>query len=113
MEKKKKPHQASPGTASNAAFDSCNPKSPIIGGQCAKVLPLIRQHQSGLSFFLMADNAIPEAAARVHDLRGMGFNIRGTIVPEWECRGVTHRTIELYSLGSPEWPAPGFLVGQF
>ncbi|MDO9227088.1 MAG: helix-turn-helix domain-containing protein [Pseudomonadota bacterium] len=64
-------------------------KAPHVTGQCAEVLTLIRQHQPLLSFVLTADHAIPEAAARVHDLRAMGF----------------------YSLGSPKWPYPGFLTG--
>lgn len=90
-----------------------NPTPPLVGGQCAQVLNLIRQHQPVLSFFMTADNAIPEAAARVHDLRAMGFNIRTTLVPEMEYRGAIRRNVALYSLGSPEWPAPGFLEGQF
>jgi hypothetical protein len=83
-------------------------KPPIVTGQCAEVLSLIRQHQPLLSFVLTADHAIPEAAARVHNLRAMGFNIRTTILPEVEFRGVIRRNAALYSLGSPEWPRPGF-----
>lgn len=89
-----------------------NPKPPIVGGQCALVLGLIQRLGPVLSFVLTADNAIPEAAARVHDLRAMGFNVRTTIVPEVEFRGVIRRNAALYSLGSPEWPAPGFLEGD-
>lgn len=83
-------------------------KPPIVTGQCAEVLRLIRQHQPLLSFVLTADNAIPEAAARVHDLRAKGFHVLTTIMPEVEFRGEIKRNAALYSLGSPEWPAPGF-----
>lgn len=85
-------------------------KAPIVTGQCAEVLALIRQHQPLLSFVLTADHAIPEAAARVHNLRAMGYNILTTILPEVEFRGVIRRNAARYSLGSPEWPSPGFLV---
>ena len=60
------------------------------------------------SFVLTPDHAIPEAAARVHNLRNMGFNITTTILPEVEFRGLIRRNAALYSLGSPEWPRPGF-----
>lgn len=82
-------------------------KSPIVTGQCAQVLELIRKHQPVLSLVLTADNAIPEAAARVHDLRAMGFNIHTTIHPEVIFRGAARRKIAAYSLASPEWSAPG------
>lgn len=94
----------------NTSIDRQN-TPPIVTGQCAEVLGLIRQHQPVLSFTLTADHAIPEAAARVHDLRAMGFNIRTSILPGAEFRGVIRRNAALYSMGSPEWPAPGFLKG--
>lgn len=81
---------------------------PTVTGQCAEVLGLIRQYQPVVSFVLTADHAIPETAARVHNLRAMGFNIVTTILPEVEFRGVIRRNAALYSLGSPEWPRPGF-----
>lgn len=84
-------------------------KAPIVTGQCAEVLELIRQHQPILSFVLTADHAIPEAAARVHNLRAMGFNILTTILPEVVFRGATRHKAAMYSLGVPEWPSPGFL----
>lgn len=89
-----------------------HPKPPIVTGQCREVLNLIRQYQPVLSFVLTADHAIPEAAARVHDLRAKGFNIRTQIVPTVEFRGCIRRNAALYSLGSPEWPAPGFFAGE-
>lgn len=87
-------------------------KPPIVTGQAAQVLQIIRDQQPVLSFILTADYAIPETAARVHDLRCMGFNIQTTIKPTVEFRGVIRRNAALYSLGSPEWPAPGFLAEE-
>lgn len=87
------------------------PTPPMITGQCAQVLGLIREQQPVLSFTLTADHAIPETAARVHDLRAAGFNILTTIHPAIEFRGSVRRNVASYSLGSPEWPRPGFLDG--
>jgi len=86
--------------------------SPVVTGQCAEVLTLIRQHQPLLSFVLTADHAIPEAAARVHDLRCMGWNIITRIVPSVKFRGRIRRNAALYSLGVPDWPYPGFVTGK-
>lgn len=86
-----------------------NTNKPIVSGQCAQVLELIRRHQPLLSLELTANHAIPEAAARVHDLRSLGFNVITTIVPEIIFRGVTRRKVAKYSLGTPEWPRPEFL----
>jgi hypothetical protein len=91
--------------------------APAVTGQCAQVLGLIRELQPVLSFTLTADYAIPETAARVHDLRAAGFNILTTIHPAIEFRGSVRHNVASYSLGSPEWPCPGFfdtrpLVGQ-
>ena len=109
MDNKKKAAQvAGTGTASKSTLDNRNPTPPIVTGQCAEVLGLIRHYQPLLSFVLTADHAIPEAAARVHNLRAMGFNIVTTILPEVEFRGVIRRNAALYSLGTPEWPRPGF-----
>ncbi len=83
-------------------------KPPIVTGQCSQVLALIRQHQPILSLVMTSDNAIPEAAARVHDLRGMGFNVLTTIHATVVFRGVERRKVASYSLGTPEWPRPGF-----
>ena len=85
------------------------PTPPMVTGQCAQVLGLIREQQPVLSFTLTADHAIPETAARVHDLRAAGFNILTTIHPAIEFRGSLRRNVASYSLGSPEWPRPGFL----
>lgn len=105
MTDKKKPHTAGTGTASKTTVDSRNQTPPIVTGQCADVVCLSRLHL--LSFVLTADHAKPEAAARVHNLRAMGFNILTTILPKVEFRGVIRRNAALYSLASPEWPRPG------
>lgn len=86
-------------------------KQPTLTGQCAQVFGLIREYQPVISFRLTADYAIPEAAARIHDLRAMGFNIMTTIHPTVTFRGVERRKVASYSLGTPEWPAPGFFEG--
>ncbi|MBK6355431.1 MAG: helix-turn-helix domain-containing protein [Betaproteobacteria bacterium] len=108
MSDKKKPHTAGTGTAPKTTFDSSHLTPPIVTGLRAEVLGLIRQFQLVLSFVLAADHAIPEAAARVHELRAMGFNIRTTILPEVEFCGVIRRNAAQYSLGSPELQRPGF-----
>ncbi|NMQ29323.1 hypothetical protein E4Q23_17080 [Candidatus Accumulibacter phosphatis] len=79
-------------------------------GQCAQVLRIIRELGPVLSFTMTADYAIPEAAARVHDLRGKGYNILTQIHSAIEFRGSIRRNAATYSLGTPEWPAPGFLA---
>ena len=82
---------------------------PSVTGQCAEVLRLIRKLQPVLSLTLTADYAIPETASRVHDLRNMGFHVITTIRDEIVFRGHVRRRVASYSLGSPEWPAPGYL----
>ncbi|MDS4015818.1 MAG: helix-turn-helix domain-containing protein [Candidatus Accumulibacter sp.] len=97
-------------TASESAVDKRNftANPPIVRGQCAQVLEIIRQRQPVVSFELTSNLAIPEAAARVHDLRAKGFHVLTTIMPRFEFRGRIRRNTALYSMGSPEWPAPGF-----
>jgi len=85
---------------------------PMVTGQCAEVLHLLRTLQPVASFVLTADHAIPEAAARIHDLRAKGYNVLTVILPEFQFRGVIRRKVARYSLGTPEWPAPGFLDDQ-
>ena len=82
---------------------------PMVTGQCADVLQVIRERQPVPSFELTATLAIPEAAARVHDLRAKGFNILTAILPKFEFRGVIRHKVAQYSMGTPEWPRPGFL----
>ncbi|MCO6427128.1 helix-turn-helix domain-containing protein [Nitrosomonas communis] len=86
-----------------APSGNCTASQPIVTGQCAQVLSLIRQHGSILSFTLTADHAIPEAAARVHDLRNKGFNIITKIEQKITFRGRIRRNVARYSLGTPEW----------
>ena len=81
-------------------------KPPKITGQCAQVLNLIRQFQPVLSLELTANHAIPETAARVHDLRAAGWNVLTTIHPTVIFRGVERRNVASYSLGAPEWVPP-------
>lgn len=90
---------------------SPNDTTPPVSGQCAEVLELLHREGSVLSFHMTAELAIPEAAARIHNLRGMGFNVITKILPEVEFRGRIRRNVALYSLGVPCWPAPGFLKG--
>ena len=103
--------KAAPGAnraASDTALDRHYRTPPQVTGQCAQVLNLIRERQPIISFDLTCTEIIPEAAARVHDLRCMGFNILTTIHPAVEFRGVIRRNVASYSLGTPEWPQPGF-----
>lgn len=102
--KKGRPTEGSP----KDQFDR-NHKPPIVSGQCAEVLALLQARDSVPSFSMTADLAIPEAAARIHELREMGFNIRTVIMPKFAFRGRIRRNVALYSLGVPHWPAPGFL----
>jgi len=100
------------GKVGKAEFSNQNRKPPIVSGQCAEVLRLIRRHQPIISLAITADNAVPECAARVHDLRAAGWNIMTTINPTVLFRGVERRNVASYSLGTPEWPRPGFLDGN-
>lgn len=87
-------------------------KPPLVTGQCAEVLALIREHGPILSFTLTADYAIPETAARVHDLREKGFNIQTIILPSVNFKGRERRKVAEYSMGTPEWPHPYFKVDK-
>lgn len=89
-----------------------NRTPPTVTGQRAEVLGLIRQYQPVVSFVLTAEHAIPEAAARVHELREMGFNIITVIHPEVMFRDRIRHNAASYHLGTPEWPKPGFFDGD-
>lgn len=107
MTNKKKGHPTEGSPKDNFAHDH---KPPSVTGQCAEVMELMQAERSVLSFRMTAELAIPEAAARIHDLRAMGFNIITTILPQVEFRGRIRRNVARYSLGIPVWPAPGFLA---
>lgn len=79
---------------------------PVVTGQCLQVLSLLRQHGALLSLTLTADYAIPETAARIHDLRAKGFNVITTIQEQVIFRGCVRKRVANYSLGTPEWITP-------
>lgn len=96
-------------------LDTCsnpNPKRPRPTGQCGFVLGVIKENPGVLSLKITADLAVPEAAARIHQLRQMGFNIHTRINPVVTFRGVERHNVASYFLVAPEWPAPGFLDGS-
>jgi hypothetical protein len=96
------------GEVGKAESSNSNPTPPVVTGQCGQVYGLIEQKPGILSLEITAGCAIPELAARVHDLRAKGFNIITTIHPVVVFRGVERRNVASYSLGSPNWLRPGF-----
>lgn len=100
-----------PGEVGKANEQRLDHTPPASTGQCGQVLHLIRQHQPLLSLRLTADYAIPEAAARVHDLRAAGWDVLMAIHPTVIFRGVERRNVASYSLGTPEWLRPAFFDG--
>lgn len=88
--------------------NASHPTPPTVTGQRGRVLSLVKHNPGILSLKMTADFAIPEAAARIHDLRCMGFNIITTIHPRVIFRGVERRNVASYALGVPAWPAPGY-----
>ena len=92
--------------------DTSNRLRPAVSGQCAQVLELIRKNGLVLSFILTADFAIPEAAARGHDLRAKGFNVLTSIKKNVLFRGKVKGRAAFYSVGVPEWPRPGFVEAE-
>ncbi len=83
-------------------------KIPLVDGQCAEVLAILRNRPT-LSFEFTAERAIPQVAARVFNLKEKGYNVITEIKPEIVFRGRVRRHVALYYLGNPEWPRPGFL----
>ncbi len=82
--------------------------SPMVDGQCAEVLSILRQRPT-VSFEFTAERAIPQVAARVFNLKEKGFNVITEILPEIVFRGRVRKHVALYYLGNPEWPRPGFI----
>lgn len=111
MDPKKKAAPGANRAASDTALDKGNRTPPMVTGQCAQVFNLIKNRPGILSLEITAGEAIPECAARVHDLRAAGFNVTTKIHPSVEFRGQVRHKVAGYSLGSPEWPRPGFLEG--
>jgi Helix-turn-helix domain len=101
MTKKK----AAPQNGTTSNLKSLNSTTPTVAGQCAEILSLLR-HAPVLSLNLTADHAIPEAAARIHDLRNKGFNIETHIQPTVVFRGRKRKNVALYVLKQPEWSCP-------
>lgn len=87
-------------------------KPPLVSGQRAEVLALIRKHGPILNVALKMDHGITESAARVHELREMGFNIHTNIHEGVMFRGRERRNVAEYSMGTPEWPHPDFKVEE-
>lgn len=87
-------------------------KPPLVTGQCAQVFGLIEQNPGILSLTLTGDYSIPEAAARVHNLQGKGYNIKTTIHQTVIFRGVERHNVASYSLDTPAWPRPGFFESE-
>ena len=95
---------------------SDNRKPPLLTGQRAEVMQIIREYSRRnvplYSLILTGECSIPETAARVHELRGMGFNIIPVIHPEIVYKGRVRRRVAQYVLGVPEWPRPGFFAEE-
>jgi len=96
------------GTTLNTQTEHSTLTTPLVTGQCAEILSILRKGPT-LSLTMTADHAIPEAAARIFDLREKGFNIGTQLQEAVVFRGRVRKGVALYVLGSPEWPRPGFL----
>lgn len=112
MKKKNaRPSKAKSSANTRAKSTATENQPPIVTGQCGEVLSYLQAKPSVISFELTAGAQIPEAAARIHDLRAKGFNILTKIEPEIVYCGKVRRNVARYTLASPSWPAPGFLDG--
>lgn len=91
-----------------------NRKPPLLTGQRAELMQILREYTRRnvplYSLILTGEFSIPETAARVHELRGMGFNVMPVIHPEIIYKGRVRRRVAQYVLGTPEWPRPGFFA---
>ncbi len=106
MKKEKGQNQAA--LTQNQQAEHSIHSQPLVTGQCAEILNILRKGPT-LSLTLTADHAIPETAARIHDLREKGFNIGTNTQASVIFRGRERKGVALYVLGNPEWPRPGFL----
>ena len=109
---KKIPPEQQPAAASNDGSNPTTRQRPIVTGQCAEVLEILERRRSVFNVELKLEYGITESAARVHELRGMGFNITTIPEPELNYKGRVRRRVARYVLGTPAWPAPGFLKGE-
>ncbi|MBL8438276.1 MAG: hypothetical protein JNM61_08770 [Zoogloeaceae bacterium] len=98
--KKGRPNEGSPkqNTPDNYTFNH-----PIVTGQAAEVIEYLRKHGPTESFTFTAELAVPEVAARIHELKRAGWNINTVILDEYRFRGRIRRRVARYSLGVPEW----------
>lgn len=80
-------------------------KPPQVFGQHAFVLELIQEHQPILALSIKFDFDVPEAGARISELRDMGFQIKSSKVPPLIFHGKQRRNAVNLSLDSPAWSA--------
>lgn len=109
MEKKNR-HPFAENDGLSVQGNSTN-KPPIVTGQAAEVLALIRAYAPILNVALKIEHGITESAARVHELREMGFNIQTRILPSITFRSRERRNVAEYSMGIPEWSRPCVIAG--
>lgn len=83
-----------------------NSIAPIVSGQCAEVLCLIREHQPILAMALAFEHGIPQYNARISNLRDIGFNIKSTPIDCIVYQGREYRNAVKLSMGTPEWIKP-------
>lgn len=101
-----------PGTVGKTENQHLNDIKPTPTGQCGFILDVVRRNPGIKSLTITADLAVPECAARVHDLRAAGWNIITTIHPVVVFRGLERRKVASYSLGTPEWKSPEFRLPE-
>ncbi len=85
--------------------------APIVSGQCAEALEIVRKHQPILAMALAFEHGIPQYSARISELRDMGFNIKSIPIDCIVYQGRERRNAVKLSMGTPEWPRPDWKVG--
>ncbi|BEE03060.1 helix-turn-helix domain-containing protein [Aeromonas veronii] len=78
---------------------------PIVTGQKAKILRLLRQGPV-LGLSLKMEHGISESGARIHYLRAMGFNIKTYMQIHVKYLGRKYQKAAIYVLEHPEWSPP-------